>query len=57
MNLEQQYKRVVPPSGGKRILLGGAKMAGEILAGVGKQQATKLASDHATKLAAQLLKK
>ena len=57
MNLERQYKTIVPPSGGKRFLIGGAKMAAEILTGVGKQQATKLASDQATKLAAQLLKK
>jgi hypothetical protein len=57
MNLEQQYKRVVPPSAGKRILSGGARFAGEVLAGVGKQQVTKLASDQATRLVGQVLKK
>ena len=57
MNLEQQYSRVVPPSRGKRVMTSGAKFAGDVLVSVGKQQVTKIASDHATKVVGQLLKK
>ena len=57
MNLEKQYSSVVPPSRGKRLLSGGAKFTADVIAGVGKQQATKLANDQATKLVAQMLKK
>lgn len=57
MNLEQQYSRLVPPSRGSRILKGGAKFTGDVLTQVGKQQAVKLASDHATKLVAGGFKK
>ena len=57
MNLEKQYTTVVPTSRGKRLLSGGVKFTADVLVGVGKQQATKLASDHATRLVGQLLKK
>jgi hypothetical protein len=57
MNLEKQYASVVPPSHGKRVLTVGAKFAADVIGGVGKQQATKLANDQATRLIAQLLKK
>lgn len=57
MNLEKQYSTVIPPSRGKRILNAGAKFTGDVLLGVGKQQATKLASDQAGKLVGQYLKK
>lgn len=57
LNLEKQYSTVVPPSRGKRILNAGAKFTGDVLLGVGKQQATKLASDQVAKTIAQLLKK
>lgn len=57
MNLEKQYSSVIPPSRGKRILTGGAKFTAEVLTGVGKQQATKLANDQASKLVAQMLRK
>ncbi len=53
MNLEQQFSRLQPPSKGKQV----AKFVADTLAGVGKQQATKFASDQATKLVAQALKK
>jgi hypothetical protein len=57
MNLEQQYSRVVPPSRGARITRAGGKFAGEVLVGVGKQQATKLANDQVSRLLANALKK
>jgi len=57
MNLEQQYARVVPPSRGARITRAGGKFAGEVLVGVGKQQATKLANDQVSRLLANALKK
>lgn len=57
MNLEQQYSRLVPPSGKSRLLKAGAKFAGDILIGVGKSQVTKLANDQATQLVGSFLKK
>lgn len=57
MNLEQQYSRVVPPSTGSKITRAGAKFAGEILVNVGKQQATRIVNDHATKVVSAAFKK
>lgn len=54
MNLEQQYGRLA--SNNKK-MSAGAKFARDILIGVGKQQAIKLANDAASKQVAQLLKK
>jgi len=56
MNLEQQYSRIVPPSTGGRIVKSGGKFVGDILVGIGKTQATKLANDQVTKLVASVLK-
>lgn len=52
MNLESQYGRL---STGRKS--SGQKFAEDIVVGVGKQQATKLASDYATKAIAASLKK
>lgn len=57
MNLEGQYVRLKPPSKGAVILKSGGKFVGEVLLGVGKSQATKLANDHATKLIGSAFKK
>jgi hypothetical protein len=57
MNLEQQYARVAPTPKGVRFLKAGAKFTGDVLINVGKQQATKLAADHATKLVGVMLKR
>jgi len=57
MNLEQQYAKVVPPSRGARYTRAGGKFIGDVMLGVGKQQATKIANDHATKLVSQIFKK
>jgi len=57
MNLEQQYNRIVPPSVGKKVASAGAKFAGDILLSVGRETASKLARDQATKVIASLLKK
>jgi len=57
MNLEKQYSQVVPPSKGARFTRAGGKFVGDVMLGVGKQQATKLANDHATKLIAQAFKR
>lgn len=57
MNLEQQYARVAPTPKGVRFLKTGAKFTGDVLINVGKQQATKLAADHATKLVGVMLKR
>lgn len=50
MNLEVQYERVVPTTGGAKVIKTGSKIAGEILANVGKQHATRLISEQAGKL-------
>lgn len=57
MNLEKQYSQVVPPSGKSKALKAGGKFAGDVLVNVGKQQATKVLNDQATKVVAQVLKK
>jgi hypothetical protein len=57
MNLEQQYARVAPTPKGVRFLKAGTKFTGDVLINVGKQQATKLAADHATKLIGVMLKR
>jgi 2'-5' RNA ligase len=57
MNLEQQYARVVPPSTGAKFTRAGGKFAGEVLVNVGKQQATKIVNDQATRLVASAFKK
>lgn len=54
MNLEQQYTRL---QGTSKRTSPGAKFAKEILLGVGKQQALKLANDYAAKQIAQQLAK
>lgn len=56
MNLEQQYSRIAPSSKGQKALSAGSKVAADILVGVAKQQATKLASDQAAKLIAAALR-
>ena len=50
MNLEQQYAKVVPPSTGARVTRAGAKFVGDVLLNVGRQQATRIANDQATRL-------
>jgi hypothetical protein len=56
MNLEQQYVRIAPQSKKVRFLKAGGKFTGDVLVSVGKAQATKLATDHATKLIGLALK-
>lgn len=53
MNLEQQYSRLAPQSTGKAAL----KFVGDVLLGVGKQEATKVASDFAAQQVKGVLKK
>lgn len=53
MNLEQQYARLAPPSRKKQA----AAFISDILIQVGKQQATKLASDLAAEAIKKALKK
>jgi hypothetical protein len=53
MNLQQQLARLQPPSKKQQAM----KFVTEILVNVGKQQATKFASDFATKQIEELLKK
>lgn len=53
MNLEQQFKKLSPPS--KRQKAG--KFVAEIVVNVGKQQVTKIASDAASKQVASMLAK
>jgi len=57
MNLEKQYASVAPTPRGIRLLRAGGKFTGDVLVNVGKQQATKLAADQATKLVGLVLKK
>lgn len=52
INLEQQYIKLTTPEKSA-----GAKIAKDVLVGVGKQQASKLASDAATKAISKSLKK
>jgi hypothetical protein len=54
MNLEQQYSRL---SGSSSRKAAGARFAKEIVVNVGKQQATRMASDAVAKAVAQALKK
>lgn len=56
MNLEQSYARVAPTPKGVKFLKAGGKFTGDVLVNVGKAQATKLATDHATKLIGVMLK-
>lgn len=49
MNLEQQYSRLAPPSSLQRIVGGGARFAGRIIADVGAKQASRLLNDYATR--------
>lgn len=53
MNLEKQYKLLAPPSKGKQA----GKFIADTLLTIGKQQATKYATDLAAKQIAGLLKK
>lgn len=53
MNLEAQFKRLEPPSGKQKA----GKFVADLLVSVGKQQATKLATDIAAKQVGNLLKK
>jgi hypothetical protein len=53
MNLEQQYSRLAPVTPGRAA----TKFLGELLIGVGKQEATKLASDFAGQQVKSALKK
>lgn len=53
LNLEQQYSRLTPQTKSKAAL----KFVGEILLGVGKQEATKLASDFAGQQVKSVIKK
>lgn len=57
INLEQQYARIVPPSPGGKITRAGGKFVGEVLVNVGKQQATKILNDQATKVISAAFKK
>lgn len=57
INLEQQYSKLVPPSKSTVVLKKGGEIVGNILLGVGKQQASRIANDQATKLIASILKK
>lgn len=50
MNLERQYSSIAPQSKSKRAAKAAAKFSGDVLVGVGKQQATKIVSGHADKL-------
>lgn len=54
LNLEQQYSKLAGPSSRKSA---GAKFAKELVVNVGKQQATRMASDAAAKAVASALKK
>lgn len=49
MSLEKQYKNLRPPSVGHRILGGGARFAGRVLAEVGRTQASRVANEHAAR--------
>ena len=57
MNLEQQYSRLASSRGNQSAAKKGTKFASDILANVAKQQATKIASDYASKAVAAQLKK
>ena len=57
MNLEKQYASVAPTPKGVKFLKAGGKFTGDIILNVGKAQATRLASDHVTKLVGAVLKK
>lgn len=57
MNLEQQYAKVVPPSTGAKFTRAGGKFVGDVMLNVGKQQATRIANDQATKLLSGIFKK
>lgn len=51
MNLEKQYSSLAPPSGGAKA----KKFVADILVNAGKQQASKLVNDQATKAVARML--
>lgn len=53
MNLEQQYSRLTPQTRSQKT----TKFVSEILFGVGKQQATRVANDQATKQINRAMKK
>jgi len=57
MNLEKQYASLAPPSKGSQFTKAGAKFAGDVLLNVGKQQATKIVNDQATKIVSVAFKK
>lgn len=54
LNMETQYARLTGQNG-KSVTAKGAKFAGEIVAGVAKQQITKVANDYASQQVAQML--
>ncbi len=57
LNLERQYSTIAPVSGKSKALRVGGKIAGDILLQVGKEQATKLARDYATKAVAEAIRR